>query len=120
METKPPNTREDQLDRQLDALFAAYREACPTPEAGPDFMPRLWQQIEARRSVSYTFGRWTRALVTAAAAICVLLGLLQTYLPTQATFYSQTYIEALQEESSAEGPVFVEAQWLEDGGSSYQ
>jgi hypothetical protein len=120
MATKPPNGNGDALDRRLDALFAAYREACPDPQAGPDFMPRLWQQIEARRSLSYTFGYWTRAFVTAAAAICLLLGLLQLYLPAGPTFYSQTYIEALEEESSADSPVYAEAQWVEDGGNSYQ
>ncbi len=120
MGTKRPIGSGDEQDRLLDALFAEYREACPAPEASPDFMPRLWQQIEARRSVSYIFGRWTRALVTAAVAICVVLGLLQVYLPAGPTFYSQTYIEALQEESSADSPTYVEAQWLEDGGGSYQ
>ena len=89
---------EEELDRTLDALLAAYREACPIRKPSPNFMPRLWQQIEARRSVSYSFVRWTRALVTASAALCILLGLLQVYLPSQPIFYTQTYIEALQEE----------------------
>jgi hypothetical protein len=120
MNTRSPDGRQDALERELDALLAAYREACSAPEPSPDFMPRLWQQIEARRSVSYTFGRWTRALVTAAAAICLLLGLLQAYMPVRPAFYTKTYIEALQEESSTDSPAYVEAQWLEDGGSSYQ
>ena len=120
MERKPPDNKEDTLNQELDALFTAYLQACPAPDVSPDFMPRLWQQIEARRSVSFTFRRWTRALVTAAAAVCVLLGLLQAYLPARPTFYTETYIEALQKESSAEAPAYVEAQWLEDGGSSRQ
>jgi hypothetical protein len=120
MGMKPPGNREEELNRTLDALLAAYREASPAPEASPDFMPRLWQQIEARRSVSYSLGRWTRALVTAAAALCVLLGLLQVYLPSQPVFYTQTYIEALQEEGAAEGSTYLEALWVEDGGSLRQ
>jgi len=120
MERKRPNSREDELNRQLDALFTAYREACAAPEASPDFMPGLWQQIEARRSASYVFRRWTQALVTAAAAICLLLGLLQSYAPARATFYTETYIEALQGASASDAPTYVEAQWLEDGGGSYQ
>jgi hypothetical protein len=120
MGTKPSGSREEELNRALDALLVAYREASPAPEASPDFMPRLWRQIEARRSASYSYGRWTRALVTAAAALCVLLGLLQVYLPSQSLFYSQTYIEALQEESAAQGSSYLEALWEEDGGGGYQ
>ena len=119
-DSKPSGNREEELNRTLDALFAAYHQASPAPEAGPDFMPRLWCRIEAHRAASYSFGRWTRALVTAAAALCVLLGLLQIYLPTQPLFYTQTYIGALQEESAAEGSTYLEALWVEDGGGSFQ
>jgi hypothetical protein len=111
---------DENLNRELDALFASYGQACDAPEAGPDFMPRLWQKIEARRAASYSFGRWTRAFVTAAAAICILLGLLQTYLPSQPAFYSQTYIESLQEESRADAPSYFEALWTDDGGNGLQ
>src|SRR5512138_3568692 len=88
-----------EIERQLDTLLACYREACSAPEPSANFMPRLWEQIEARQSVSYTFGRLTRAFVSAAAAICILLGLLQAYLPSQPNFYTQTYVEALEQES---------------------
>jgi hypothetical protein len=83
-------------------------------------MPRLWQRIEARRSASFTFGRLTRAFVTAAAAICILLGLMQAYLPSQPVLYTQTYVEALQAENSTDAPSMVEALFVEDGGPSYQ
>ena len=112
---------DEELGRALDTLLAAYRQVTPYPEASVDFMPRLWSVIEARRAATYSLGRWTRAMVTAAAALCVLLGLLQVYLPTQPVFYTQTYIEALQEESAAtEGSTYLEALWLEDGGGSFQ
>lgn len=121
MHNKPAAPGLEALDRDLDALFAAYRDACPAPEAGPDFMPRLWQAIEARRSMSYTFGRWTRAFVTAAAAICLVLGLLQRTRSTQPSFYSQTYIESLQAEvASAGSQTIVEALWADEGGSGPQ
>lgn len=113
--------RNEELERTLDRLLVAYRAVTPDPQPSADFMPRLWSAIEARRSASYSLGRWTRAMVTAAAALCVLLGLLQVYLPTQSLFYTQTYIEALQEESAAVGgSTYLEALWLEDGGSSNQ
>lgn len=113
----PPESSQDVRNRELDTLFASYFDACPAPEASPDFMPRLWQKIEAHRSASYTFGRWTQAFVTAAAAICVLLGLLQAYVPSRPTFYSQTYIESLQAEADAGTPSYFEALWTEDGGA---
>jgi len=120
MRPNTPFSNDDQLGRELDSLFAAYREACSAPEASPNFMPQLWRKIDAGRSATYTFGRWTRAFVTAAAALCILLGLLQTHRPSQPTFYTQTYIEALQQESAAEGATFFEALWTEDGGASFQ
>jgi len=121
MGIRSSSKREENLERTLDALLAAYREATPDPEASTDFMPRLWDAIEASRSASYSLGRWTKAMVTAAAALCVLLGLLQVYLPTQPVFYTQTYIEALQEESAAaDNSTYLESLWLEDGGGSYQ
>jgi len=120
MKMKPPDSNLENFDRELDDLFAAYLQACPAPEPSPDFMPRIWQQIEARRSASSAFGRWTRAFVTAAAAICILLGLMQTYVPSQPSFYTQTYLESLQDENSTETPTIVEALYVDDGGASYQ
>ena len=38
-------------DQRLDALFRAYREACPAPEPSANFMPNLWQRIEARQTL---------------------------------------------------------------------
>ena len=55
-------------DDQLDALFRAYREACTTPEPGPNFMPQLWQRIESRQTFAFSFKRMANALVTAAMA----------------------------------------------------
>jgi hypothetical protein len=121
MNSNPAAPGGEALNRELDALFAAYRDACPAPEPSPDFMPRLWQAIEARRSTSYTFGRWTRAFVTAAAAICVVLGLLQKSVSSQPSFYHQTYIESLQSEIASSGSqTILEALWPDEGGAGPQ
>ena len=106
---------DEKLERQLDALFAAYREACPAPEPGPDFMPGLWRQLEARRSVSYSIGGLTRAFVTAAAAICLVLALLQAPRTPRYSFAAHSYVEALQEHSS-QSEVDAELALLEGGG----
>ncbi len=36
-------------ETKLDALLAEYRDAIPAPEVSKNFMPELWQKIEARR-----------------------------------------------------------------------
>jgi len=107
------------LERELEALFSAYREACAVPEPSPDFMPRLWERIEARRSVSYSFTRLTQAFVTAAAAICLLLTILQTTLKTQPVFSTQSYVESLAQASLDESADFSEINIYEFGGVNY-
>jgi hypothetical protein len=83
-------------DGRLDALFLAYREACPDPEASPDFMPRLWQKIEARERVSVLFGRLSRNLVTAALALTIMMAVALSVMRLQnRSFYNQTYVEVL-------------------------
>lgn len=83
-------------EAQLDALFRAYRAACPDPEAGPNFMPGIWARIEARENSATIFSRMAKALVTFAVATSVLLGLMVSMrqsdfmLPADAT-----YLEAL-------------------------
>ncbi len=69
-----PQDRETPADG-LARLFAAYREACPDPEPGGDFMPRLWQKIEARRAFSYSLKRIARGVITAAAAAALVMAL---------------------------------------------
>jgi hypothetical protein len=111
----------DSLERELDRLFAAYREACEPPEPGPDFMPRLWERIEARRSVSYSFARLSRALITAAAAICLLLVVLQTATRPQPIIYTQSYVEALAEASASDAASSFEVSLYDvPGGDHYQ
>ena len=61
-------------NKRLDALFRAYRDACPTPEASANFMPNLWQRIESRQSFTFSFQRMANALVTAAVALSIVLG----------------------------------------------
>jgi hypothetical protein len=79
----------------LDNLLHAYREACPDPEPGVNFMPQLWAKIEARENSSNLFGRMAKALVTAALAASVILGLLMSISRQTSVNYNGTYLEAL-------------------------
>src|SRR5438128_1328225 len=81
-------------DARLNELFLAYRDACVVPGASPNFMPGLWARVEARENSRNIFGRMARALVTAALAASVVLGLLVSFEEANQPL-TGTYIEAL-------------------------
>jgi hypothetical protein len=96
MQEESPNQPPDAAaSADLDRLFRAYREACPDPEAGVNFMPQLWAKIEARENSSHVFGRMARTLVTAALAASVILGLLLSTAAQSGANFNGTYVEAL-------------------------
>ena len=79
---------------RLDALFRAYGEACVAPEPSANFMPHLWQKIEARQTFSFFFGRVARGFVTAAVAASLAMAV---YLatPRNSPAYTATYFDVL-------------------------
>ncbi|MDP3000385.1 MAG: hypothetical protein Q8N47_23070, partial [Bryobacterales bacterium] len=94
MSLKKKNLFENsELNRRLDGLLVRYRDACPDPEPGPNFMPNLWQAIDSRRSFALSFGRWARGLVTAAAALAMLMAVFVAMPSRQVSpVYLATYI----------------------------
>ncbi len=93
-------------EERLDALFRAYRDACPTPEASANFMPNLWARIESRQRVTFSFRRMANALVTAAVALSIALGVYMS-MPHANAPYPQSYIEALAEANALDTPDIV-------------
>jgi len=94
-------------DDQLDQRFRAYREACPTPEPRVDFIPRLWRRIEARQTFAFSFRRMANALVTAAMAASIALGVYMA-LPHGAPANAYTsYVEALADANTIDTPDIV-------------
>jgi hypothetical protein len=92
-------------------LLARYRSACPDVEPSSDFMPRLWERIESTRSFSLMFQRLSRVLVTASAAVCLLLAILNI-LPSRAvgaTSKFASYIDALAADTNVERTYTQEA-----------
>ncbi len=83
-------------DARLDALLQAYREANPDRDASPNFMPELWRRIEERQRSVFFMGRWTRALVTAAAVLTMGMAA-WLYIPhgRKSVFTVESYVEAL-------------------------
>ncbi len=67
----------DRFDNELNGLFAEYKQAIPDPDPGANFMPELWGKIEARQSLALRLKRLTRVFVGAAAAICLLFGMIE-------------------------------------------
>ncbi len=99
---------EDQRD--LDALFASYREALPDREASAEFMPKLWQAIEARqrfRTVSWR--RWTQAFVSASLALCLLFTLAVYAVQRQPAPHLFSYVDMLNDDATQETLAYAHA-----------
>jgi hypothetical protein len=80
-------------------MLHAYRAACPDPDASPNFMPEIWARIEAREVSTNWFGRVAKALVTAAIAATVILGMMISSNSSRnqsSTFFDATFVDALQ------------------------
>jgi ABC-type nitrate/sulfonate/bicarbonate transport system permease component len=92
-------------EQRLDALFRAYREVCPTPEASANFMPKLWAGIEARQRFTFSLSRMVNGFVTAAVALSIALGVYM-YMPRSVSD-SESYIEALAEARPIDAPDIV-------------
>ncbi len=93
-------------DERLDALFREFAKACPDRDPSANFMPKLWQQIEARQTYTFSFRRMANALVTAAVALSIVLGVYES-LPRATPYTGQSYIEALADANALDAPDIV-------------
>lgn len=92
MDRMPQNN----LEGQLDALWAEYRQACPNPEASAGFMPELWQRIEARRAANLSvFRRSVELCVGATLALAVLMGAVLIPHMQRIPVYTASYVDVL-------------------------
>lgn len=96
-----PMAEDNSGQRRLDELFLAYRQACPDPEATPNFMPELWAKIEAREASTTWFGRVAKTLVTAALAATVILGMMVSSANKPNAFFNATFVDAVQADQMA-------------------
>ena len=97
------------MERKLASLWAKYREACPDPEAGPQFMPELWLRIEARRqaTVSLLFRRWAEVCVMAALALSLLVTTLLIPHSQRSAVYQSTYLDVLVAADSSDDAIVL-------------
>ena len=105
-------------EQQLDALFRAYKEACPNPEPSVNFMPDLWKRIESRQRFTFSFRRMANALVTSAVALSIALGVYMSMHTSNPNYNSESYIEALAEANSLDTPDIVGPATLDIGDTS--
>jgi hypothetical protein len=99
------NSQSDDL--QLDEFFQTYRAACPEVEPGRNFMPNLWQRIEARQTFWFVFQRFAKTATAACGALCLLMLALNLYSPRQSSIGS--YMDALMADHTAEKTYYTEA-----------
>jgi hypothetical protein len=94
-------------DEKLDALFGAYRDACPDPEASANFMPTLWARIDSRQTFLFSFRRMANAFVTAAVALSIALGVYMSSPRSTPGSAPETYVEALADANPLDNPDLV-------------
>jgi hypothetical protein len=92
----------DQWNSELDHLFAQYAAAVPDPEATANFMPELWRKIEARQRLVVRIKRLTQVFLAAAAAICLLFGMILQVPVPSAPVVRGNYVDALADANPAE------------------
>lgn len=105
-------------DEELDALLQAYRDACPAPEPGPNFMPQVWQRIEARQRYSFFLGRVASVFVTAAVAASLAMAAYLYFPRHSSAFYSESYVEALLASQAADNGDYFEPVHYESSDSA--
>lgn len=89
-----PMHERPQGDR-LSGVLAAYRQACPDVDAGPEFMPKLWQRIEARRRENLSIFKRFAQVCVATAALAVIVTSVLMPAPQENEALTSTYAEVL-------------------------
>ena len=87
----------ERFDQELNSLFAEYHEAIRDPEASPEFMPKLWGKIEAKRSFVYRRKKVSQLAVATALAVCVLSSILINPFSQREPLPAGTYVDMLAE-----------------------
>ena len=91
----------DGMEDKLTKLWVEYREAVPDREGSSNFMPRLWQKIEARRSEPLSvFRRLAQVCVMATLALALLMSVIIPELQRDPGV-NGTYVDVLAEEQLA-------------------
>jgi hypothetical protein len=110
MEFDTPESKDVQLNQQLDRLMVRYRAACPTPEPSANFMPGVWAKIEARRGWLWHARIYARRIALAAAAASALIvGVRMGTTLKHDALISKSYVDVLQEAAATEDFAYLPA-----------
>jgi len=90
----------DRMEDKLDSLWAKYRQACPDREPSANFIPEVWQRIEARRRATSSLRHWAEACLMAALALTLLIASFLIPRYQRQPLYQSTYAEVLAEADS--------------------
>jgi hypothetical protein len=111
-------------ERNLDRLLERYSLACPEVEPGANFMPAVWQRIDARRGFSFKLASYARILAMTAASLCLAAGWFEisSYGPEK-QLSSRNFVEILDDDDDSEALIYgaastVAEQSGEVGGGS--
>ena len=92
----------NEREQRLDQLLVSYKAACADPEPGANFMPTMWQRIEARRNPVLQWVAMSRRALAGAMALCALLLVGMATAFTSSQFYQSTYVEVLDDSDAPE------------------
>jgi hypothetical protein len=91
-----PERYENERELRLSSLWTEYRDAIPDPEPSVNFMPQVWARIEERQTFAFGIRRFARGIITAAAAVSLLMAVyLSVPQRYPSAFYQRTYLELL-------------------------
>jgi hypothetical protein len=80
---------------KLDALWSEYRGLMPDPEPSADFMPNLWQKIEAQRVEPLSIlKRFAKIYVLATVAVILVFAVSLSRIQYEPNI-STNYVDAL-------------------------
>jgi len=68
----------NEFSGELQQMFKDYGDFHSEVDSSPDFMPRLWANIESRRSPLFAMQRMARFLVAGAMAAALIMGAVLT------------------------------------------
>jgi len=101
----------DQMEDKLNALWAEYRQACPDPEPSGEFMPQLWQRIEANRgaTASLLLRRWAEVWLVVTVALSIAMGAFLIPRFQSPPAYQASYVDVLAAADSANDVAVIPA-----------
>ncbi len=89
------------MDDKLDGLWAEYRSAFPDPEPSADFMPKLWEKIEARRVDPISvFRHFAKICLMGTAALVLIFAISISRLKVDPV--ASNYVDALDAEHASD------------------